>query len=363
MKVIHMPCCLPEVNPYNRLLNDSLAREGVEVVEYNYVFSSYISAPISAYLRNYRPDVMHFHWVYTFFVALSRGKRRISRVKSFIFLSQVFLLRILGVRIFWTVHDLTTYEVDQDNKERVECFLRRVFSRLCDRIIVHNPSAMETVEELYGLGGRGRIRVIPHGNYIGYYGDDVSRGEARRRIGVEGSGIVFLYFGSIKPYKGVPELVEAFRRMDAPGTRLLIVGEDYTRWVVDEVKERVGDDDRIKTVFRRVRNDEVQLYMNASDVVVLPFKETLTSGSLILAASFRKPVITPAMGYVSDMLGDDGCILYDPSDSEGLLDGMIRSLEADLNAMGERNYQRVREYGWDRVGKETAREYRECVGV
>src|SRR5581483_9462322 len=109
---------------------------------------------------------------------------------------------------------------------------------------------------------------------------------ARAELGLPANALVYLFLGFIKPYKGVEELIEAFRRMDGAPLRLLIVGkplDDETRRRVEALAVR---DARIHTYIDYVPDERLQVYMNAADVSVFPFRKMHTSGSMHLAMSF-----------------------------------------------------------------------------
>jgi len=102
--------------------------------------------------------------------------------------------------------------------------------------------------------------------------------------------------------------------------------------------------------------------MNASDVVVLPFRDILISGSAILAMSFGKPVITPAIGCTLDILKDVGNFLYDPSNN--LFEVMRRVMNEhtrNLIKIGKRNFEISRQFQWVKIAKRTYEVYQECL--
>jgi glycosyltransferase involved in cell wall biosynthesis len=93
-------------------------------------------------------------------------------------------------------------------------------------------------------------------------------------------------------------------------------------------------------------------------VVVLPFRDILTSGSAILALSHGRPVIAPAMGCLPGTLPADATFLYDP-DAEDALAGAIRAAKAaDLVTMGERARAWADTVDWGPIAEETAALYR-----
>ena len=100
--------------------------------------------------------------------------------------------------------------------------------------------------------------------------------------------------------------------------------------------------------------------MNASDVVVLPFKDILTSGSAILAMSFGKPVITPAIGCTLDILKDGRNFLYNSSNN--LFESIQRVMAENpknLVKIGKRNFEIAQEFQWMKIAKRTYEVYQE----
>jgi len=100
--------------------------------------------------------------------------------------------------------------------------------------------------------------------------------------------------------------------------------------------------------------------MNASDVVVFPFQKIFTSGSVLLAMSFRKAVIAANLKFLDEVLAPDGRILYDPNDSDGLQGAMQRALSSDLRVMGMQNRDKAKGFDWKVIGEQTLQVYREC---
>ena len=94
----------------------------------------------------------------------------------------------------------------------IERFFSRRFLRLADAIITHTESLKREVISHFAIEAT-RVWVIPHGNYIGYYPNTISRAEARRELLIPERRFVFLLLGRIYPYKGVCELIQQFKRL------------------------------------------------------------------------------------------------------------------------------------------------------
>jgi len=362
MNVLMMPD-YSDGNPYQRRLRDALESRGVTVSLtkgecFAVLFGGFRVMPVLGAFRDRgSPDVLHLHWVYPFTI----GKHRpLTLAKGLQFLFELFVARLLGVEIVWTVHNLWEHE---RRAPRFDRFYRRVIVRLCGRIVVHCEAARGEVVEAYDLPARHRekVTVIPHGNYVDCYPGETTCEEARSRLGLEPDETVFLYFGRIREYKNVPELVTAFKRLDRDDIRLLVVGSPRNDAVADRITAQIGPEDSVRTEFTFVPEEEVQVYMRGTDIVTLPFSDLLTSGSTMLAMSFGKPVVVPGIGCVDELVSGDCGFTFDP-DAEGALRAALeRALEADLEAVGRHNYERAESFRWGPIGSATAEVYRELA--
>lgn len=340
------------VNPYQKNLVESLSKQGVNV---NFGITSFLFSVLLSVLKQGSYDILHLHWLHPFLLADSKGK---TVLKSLCFIAELLILRLLGIRIVWTVHNIVNHEKMFSS---LELFFTELATRFFNRIIVHSQFAKNKVEKVYKITDSSKIQIIPHGNYINNYKNTIDQSEARSKLKIAEKEVVFVYFGLIRPYKGVPELIEAFKKLNASQTKLLIVGKPYNNEIAENILRRCNKNENIKTFFKFIPHDEVQIYMNAADVVVLPYREVLTSGTVMLAVSFSKPVIAPAIGCIPDILDYEGSFLYNHSDDEGLLKEMQHALDADLEKMGKHNFKLAEQLSWDDIGKCTYEAYKECL--
>jgi beta-1,4-mannosyltransferase len=352
LRVLFLPKYTP-ANPYQRELARALLDHGVRVV--------YAGAPprhplpiLSGWLRHGRPRVVHLHWTHQFLGGADVTPGPIRRVR---FLGQLRILRWMGVRLVWTIHNLGSHEGAGSHQELA--VHRRLFE-LCDDVICHCEAAAESAVKAYGLGPalRRRLHVIPHGSYVAAYPNTLSRSQARLRLGFPPDARVFLFFGAIRAYKGVDELLGAFRTLDQADVRLLVAGAPRRPGDAVRVRDAAAIDDRVTLRLEYIPGDEIEVLLNAADVVVLPFRDILTSGSMILAMSFGRAIIAPRMGCLPDTLPPGGGVLYDADDPDALAAAMRAALACDLDAMGASNLERARELDWGPIAGATARLYR-----
>jgi glycosyltransferase involved in cell wall biosynthesis len=339
-----------EANAYQRALAEALADLGVEV-RADPTRRRRVLPVTEAVRRHGRPDVIHVHWTEPYIASgdtLSRWK--VERT-----LLELRTARRLGSRIVWTAHDLFRHDRLPDERERA--FMRGLVG-VSSAVIVHCASAVDALVEALGLAAdRERVRVIPHGHYVGRYPDTLSRAAARSRLGLPAGARVVAFVGWVRPYKGVTELLEAFRRVDEATCRLLIAGRAVDAEYEARVRALAAADPRVRLALGFVPDDELQVYLRAADVVVAPFLEIFTSGSVLLAMSFGRAVIAPRRGCVVDTLDEDGGLLYDADDPAGLEAALRAALSADLDAMGRHNEASLERFAWPRIAASTLEVY------
>jgi glycosyltransferase involved in cell wall biosynthesis len=103
-----------------------------------------------------------------------------------------------------------------------------------------------------------------------------------------------------------------------------------------------------------IPDDDIQAYMNAADIVVLPYKNLLTSGAAMLAMSFGKPIIAPNVKCIADTLDNEGSFLYSNENSlSGALQNVLEKDRIALQNMGIHNLRLAEQFGWDEIAKKT----------
>jgi glycosyltransferase involved in cell wall biosynthesis len=194
-----------------------------------------------------------------------------------------------------------------------------------------------------GILARRKIAVLGAGSISGvdterFRPDPVTRRQARQRLGIKDSDLVFLFVGRIKRDKGIPELLAAFGalRREAPQCYLMLVGPDEDGLLPDQKDAHIH-----ATGF----SDQVESHMVAADVICLPSHREGFGTVLIEAAACGIPAIASRIYGVTDAVIDDTTGLLHPSgDSEALKSAMLRMvLDTPLRLrLGEAALQRAR---------------------
>lgn len=266
----------------------------------------------------------------------------------------------MGAIVVWTIHNLYSHESTNQHRERL---VAKSVIHAASALIVHSDLAKSTVRREFAVGDRTILKTIPHGNYLGAYPNLVEKAQARRRLGLDMEAAVVLFLGNIRPYKGVQELISSFRSLDLAHARLIIAGKPLDEATIRSVKHCAGEDPRIQLHFGFVPDDDVQIYMNASDVVALPYLDVLTSGAAVLAMSFGKPCVAPRSGCLPDVLSSQPELLYNPDDHSGLRSALEMALtkESSISSLGLQNLAKAQQWSWESVANSTLDLYSECI--
>jgi glycosyltransferase involved in cell wall biosynthesis len=349
MKVLVFPAY---TNPYQTLLYGAMtaSRQDLEVSysHHHRVLGSLplLTSMIAKRFQGYR--LLHIHWQ-SFW--LSRDGALSRHAASFLLRVTIYLAKLLGFRLVWTVHNVVPHEPQAVDDVKAARFL----SRSVDAKIVLSHS---TIEDMRRRGlDLDRLWVVPHGNYFGAYPDAISRSAARDRLAVREEEIVVLFFGHIRRYKGVSDLVSAFDGLRCPAAKLLLAGQASDPALRRDI-HRATENPNVIVHEGYVSDADVAVYFRASDVVCLPYRTVTNSGSALLALSFARPIIAPRSGSLSALPSSVG-YLYDAL-SPGALNRALADAISDHEGRAERG-RAARAYAqslrWDEIAEETLRVY------
>ena len=294
-------------------------------------------------------DVVHVHWPHGLYKTTTQFLHALAVLVAY---------RLRHNNLVWTVHELEAYET---RNPRRDDWFRSVVMRLARRLIVHGEATRKELVDQFGF--RGPIDLAQHPSYIGWYRDEVSAQQARSRLGLSADARVFLYFGYIKPYKGVENLLQAFRALAEPRAALLVVGRPLDVAIERTVQDLAAADPRVRTVLGYVPDDDVQLYFRAADAVVLPFRRTQTSGSLMLAMSFGRAIVAPAIATLPEYVDRGSAILFDPNEANGLAAALREAFVANTVWMGENARRQAEARSWAVMAQVHAAAYRAVMDI
>jgi glycosyltransferase involved in cell wall biosynthesis len=305
------------------------------------------------YAATAKPKIFHILWN--------------NRFETFDRTLLMLYYRFLGKRIVFTAHNVNTARRDcTDN------FLNRVTLtiqyHLCNQIFVHTDKMKAELLEVFGVRGL-RVTVIPYGINNAVPNTDLNPSEARRQLGFGDGERTILFFGRIRPSKGLEYLVAAFRQISRlrDDYRLIIAGspdscQNYWKTIRESIREDMQSG-RILLKSEFIPDDQTELYFKAADVLVLPYRHIYQSGILFLGQSFGLPVLAADVGSLkNDIVDGKTGFVFRPEDPTDLASTLERYFASNLFAhlMEERqNIQRyaTAQHSWSEVGQITMNVY------
>ncbi|MFB9619362.1 glycosyltransferase [Brooklawnia cerclae] len=232
-------------------------------------------------------DICHMHWPDWVIVPASPWQ---AYSRTFLLMISLAVRKARGTKIIWTVHNLKPHQYRSALRERI---LYTGLSHLVDHQIHLTEGTSYEMEHLVHPCRRTPSTVIPHG-LLANPQSFPDKLDARLELGLEESCRIYLFFGGIDEYKGVDALIEAFRKFPDTGSRLIVVGKPSSRTIERSLENLADGDRRITLDLRFQRPSELRRIIAASDVVTLPYRTGLNSGSVYLALAARRRVLVPS---------------------------------------------------------------------
>lgn len=267
-------------------------------------------------LKAWKPEIVIFEWW--------------TGTVIHTYLALALLARLLGASIVVEFH-----EVLDSSEQRIPLVrpwvgvLGRPFFRLASGFVIHSEADRGPLKARYRLGSRPCV-LIPLGPYDHHVSQHptVRSAPVTRRAAPTGA-LNLLYFGIIRPYKGVEDLVTAFGALDHDEVQrywLTVVGETWEGWDLPvKMIQSSPHRSRITLVNRFVDDDEVAAHFAGADAVVLPYHRSSASATAQAAMSNGLPLVVTDVGGLASAVADyEGAIVVPPSDPTALRDAIRR---------------------------------------
>jgi glycosyltransferase involved in cell wall biosynthesis len=234
---------------------------------------------------------------------------------------------------------------------------RRVLSRM-DAVVAHSEHGAARLRDQLGIDPA-RVRTIPHGAFDYLTALPEEKPLPEELEGAEGP--VILFFGLLRPYKGLDVLLEAFTGLE--GAVLWIVGNP--RMDVEPLRRlAAAAPGRVRFLTRFVEEAEMPPIFRRADVLALPYRDAEHSGVLYSGLAFGKPMVLSAVGGFPEVAEEGAARLVAPEDPEALREA-LRELVADEAARAELTEAALRAatgpFSWDRAARLTLDLYRELL--
>ena len=281
--------------------------------------------------------------------------------------------KLLGKKIALTAHN-----VNAGRRDNSDSWLNRLTLRiqyhLTDHIFVHTEKMRSELVDEFGVKAKDATVLIHPINDV-FPDTNLSPAVAKQKLGITHNEKTLLFFGRIRPYKGLEYLIAAFSLLlvqDA-GYRLIIAGEqkkgseDYAELIEKLIHNGVTAGTIIPK-FEFIPDEDAELYFKAADLLVLPYKEIFQSGVLFLSYGFGLPVLATDVGSFRETIqeGKTGmiCRSCEPADlAKGIKAYFASDLYKNLDARRSdiRDYAHA-QHSWDAAAELMCNAYVELIG-
>lgn len=301
------------------------------------------------------------------------------------------LRKIKGLEIVFDLHF-----VIQKEGSTIDKTFTKLGIKYADSYVVHAYKTYNELQKLFpkkhfrlvdpGVKSEGegtRVVKLYHPVYDMFKPDpDFNIEEEKRRLGLKKH--VFLFFGFIRKYKGLHDVIRAFARVSEQrdDVSLLIVGESFwqtldTKKVSTRIKnalfsaaksiflkkqdderqyrpleliDELGLRDKVTVVNNFVPNEDVHIYFQVSDVIMLYYLTATPSGVESIGYNFHMPMVATKVGHFPETVKDGyNGYLAEPGDLDSMASVMIKAIEKPIPR--EHVAETSREMSWTNYAK------------
>jgi len=316
-------------------------------------------ARLMRYAAHSKPRILHILWN--------------NKIELFDRTILMAYYKLCGKKIAFTAHN-----VNQARRDAKDSLLNRLTLRiqygLCDHIFVHTKKMKDELCQDFGAAEKA-VTVIRHPVNNAFPDTNLTPSEAKRQLGLQENEKAVLFFGRIRPYKGIEHLLSAFHLLAANQSayRLIIAGEpkkgsEEYRNEIEQTAKTEFTPGQILLKIQFIPDEEMELYLKAADVLVLPYKKIFQSGVLFLAYSFGLPVVATDVGSFREEIveGRTG-FLCQPGAPAELAKAIEIYFASDLYKNLKVRRQELKDYAeanhsWNAVADLTRKAYAELSG-
>ncbi|PYQ47446.1 MAG: hypothetical protein DMF59_18840, partial [Acidobacteria bacterium] len=265
-----------------------------------------------------------------------RARRKLREYDAVIFVWWIWVWAIPYRLMMSRRSILQCHNIGEKEPAAWKRFLANLVFRRADVLVVHARTEAEEAKR------RTRAEVVETFLPVHELGRDTpSREEARRRLDLTGD--VALFFGHIRPFKGLDIALEAWRKLKSNAT-LVVAGELWWNATYE-------DQPNVRFDPRFIPDSEIASYFAAADVVLAPYRSEAQSGVALTAFHFARPVIATAVGGLPEIIDGRNGILVPPENPDALAKAIDDFFTTrDRPAMERAAAESARRYSWQEYG-------------
>lgn len=304
-------------------------------------FSLAVLFPIKSILKN--PDLVH------------------SRT----LLSAYVLAKYLKKEVIFELHDAIW-----ENKTSRKIFLKLVKCENCKFLIVITKALEEETKKIIKI--KKPILVAPDGVSQKKLKNNISKEEARKKLGLSIGKFTILYSGHLYKGRGIELIIELARRL--PDFHFLLVGGNPKE--IDYYTVKVSNLKNIQ--FLGFKNQfELQYYLKSADVLLMPYENkiqvagTNSSDTSKYASPLKmfeymasgNPIVSSTLPVLSEVLKHQQNALMVPYDDvEGWVAALklLKDYPSFANEIANKAKEDVKEYTWEKRAEKIINFYKSC---
>jgi glycosyltransferase involved in cell wall biosynthesis len=317
-------------NPYLSLFYEALAPHGVEL-DPGFLFS-----PRWLWKAGRSLDAVHFHWPEW----LWDGRKMTPRTALVRLHALLLVAKLRGVRVLWTVHNLTAHEEEGPDGRRA----RRLLMRHADLLICHSEA---TAREVSATRPRGTVLHMPHGSYLGWYPAPRNCNTIREELGLDPDRPVIACLGRLRDYKGLDVACDAAALL-GDRVQLLVAGVPHKGYDLDALKRHMADLPGSVLIPRSLSDAELADFHHATDLILLPYQGITGSGALLAAWSLGRAVVASDLPFFRELIPPDTaagrCAMT--GNASALAEAVASLLAVDPETRAEAAQAQAETYAW-----------------
>jgi len=332
--------CPASSHLYLNLLKQNLEKKGVEILDISW-FGKQFPYSLFQFLKGKieGANILHLHWMPFNKFFMMKMVKKISEKTN--------------IKMVWTIHNLLPHTPRYGNIDTDKEAMRYMAS-WASAGIVHCEKTKEDFYKSYKIDLP--LFVIPHGNFNDF-AYIKSSDEARDRLNISQDKIVLLMFPPNRWTKGIETFVKVVKKLPHNYIGLLAGNcEDPSiRSYLYKVKRKYPH--KFLTFLRYIPDNEVGYYFAAADIFFIPYERVTTSGSVMYAMAYKKPIVSTPKGnlYMLVKNGVNGYLCGNVKEMITAIKGIDRDKAAK---MGEKSRRIAAKFNWIDIARDTIKVYK-----
>ena len=228
----------------------------------------------------------------------------------------------------------------------------KYFLKSCDAFITMSSKVME---DLRKFEKEKPAMLVQHPLYDNF-GEPVPKDEARKKLRINNEGLIILFFGFVRKYKGLDILLNAMKilkenpKSEIRNLKLLVAGEFYEdEKSYQEQIDKLGIRDNLILRTDFIPDSEVKYYLSAADAVIQPYRNATQSGVTPLAYHFEKPMIVTNVGGLPTLVPHEKVGLVAEPSAESIAAAIVRFYQLGENYFIPHLRTEKQKYSWENL--------------